>query len=351
MGSKEAQLHEQIQGKAPVPNIVFSTEQFEKKEQFDAWCDFTTTMSDLKSVAPVTEGFRGRVTSYHLDRLLLTNFELSPMSFTFTKEIVRKSNFDHWCLSIATKGSALSQSDTGSFRATPGKLVLHSYAKPFVGAMDEISYAGLFFSRDDFWDIADALDQNEHQEVTGPMSSIVGDFILSLNNRIGSLTRTESIAVSEAFGHLVRAMVRQTPDALEEAKAPIAAAQFDRARRFIANNLKSPNLSPEMICAGLGISRRQLYYLFGRHGGVVNFIRNRRLAACYNALTRGDEKKLVSSVAYEFGFTNSSTFCRQFQSRYGFSPTEARSAWLSRQKVPGEETGTLSDWLGWLNDG
>ncbi len=351
MGAAEAQRHEQLQDRSAVPSLKFSTEHFQKREQFDAWCDFTTTMCDLESVAPVSEGFEARASSYHLDRLLLTSFEVSPMNFTFTKEIVRKSNFDHWCLSVVTKGAVASQSETSDFKATPGKVVLHSYAVPFNGALADTNYTGLFFSRDDFWDIADALDQNKHQVLTGPLSSIVGDFVLSLNNRAESLSCNEAVAISEAFGHLLRAMVRQTPDAFEEAKAPIAAAQFDRARRYIANNLKAPNLSPEMVCADLGISRRQLYYLFERHGGVANFIRNRRLAACYNALKRDGERKLVSSIAYEFGFTNSSTFCRQFQSRYGFSPTEARSAWLSRQKTPEEDKGVLSDWLAWLSEG
>ena len=218
--------------------------------------------------------------------------------------------------------------------------------------MADTNYTGLFFSRDDFWDIADALDQNKHQVLTGPLSSIVGDFVLSLNNRAESLSCNEAVAISEAFGHLLRAMVRQTPDAFEEAKAPIAAAQFDRARRYIANNLKAPNLSPEMVCADLGISRRQLYYLFERHGGVANFIRNRRLAGLLQC-TEKRRQRGNSSAPSPMNLVSQTArpSVGQFQSRYGFSPTEARSAWLSRQKTPEEERGVLSDWLAWLSEG
>lgn len=343
--AQDTQLHTHINEKKRVPGVKFSTEAFRPHEQFDAWCTFTTTMCDLESVGPTKDGFIASAEAYQLDSTLMTSFQLSPMKFNFTKEIVRKSSFDHWCLSVVTKGTAVSESESTAFRAARGEAVLHSYAIPFSGAMDGTDYSCLFFSRDDYWDIADQLDKNSHLRLNGPMAHILSDFVYSLKDRVSGLNITEASAVNDAFGHLIRAMVLQNSDSLEAAKAPILAAQFDRARRYICDNLKSPNLTPESICTQLGISRRQLYYLFERQGGVANFIKNRRLAACYNALTKSSEKKLISSIAYEFGFTNTTTFCRQFQSRYGFSPSEARAAWLTKQATPIEEGGTLVDWL------
>jgi len=329
----------------PLTGRKFSTNAFRQHEQFDAWCDFTATMCDLRSVASPRSGFRAAAESYQLGSMLLTSFELSPMTFTYTKEIIRKSSFDHWCISAVTRGTVASESHDRGFRAAAGGTVLHSYAIPFSGLMDVTDYSGIFLSRDTFWDIADELDRASHQQVVGPMSHIVADFIVSLRNRAHKLTVEDGAAVSEAFGHLLRAMVRKTPSALEEARAPIAAAQFERVRRFIMQNLKSPHLTPASICAQLGLSRRQLYYLFERHGGVAKFIRDRRLAACHHALSRRPQRRLVSTVAYEFGFTNLSSFSRQFQQRYGFSPSEARFAWLSVNDPASQDGGTLVDWL------
>ena len=139
--------------------------------------------------------------------------------------------------------------------------------------------------------------------------------------------------------------MHQTPSALDAAKVPIVAAQYDQARRFINANIGSPKLNPDMICGKLGMSRRQLYYLFEKQGGVASYIRNRRLAACYNTLTRSSGKMLVSSVAYDYGFTNTSSFCRQFQSRYGFSPKEARDARNNNQAPIAAHEASLVDWL------
>ncbi|MEJ8472490.1 helix-turn-helix domain-containing protein [Roseibium algae] len=331
--------------KKPIPGFKFSTEDFRQEEQFGAWCDFTAAMCDLESLTPVRDGFIASAEAYNLGSVQLTNFEVAPMSFKYTENIIRKSGFDHWCLSVITKGNVAAESADSGFDTAAGGVVLHSYATPFVGQIDATNYSAFFFSRDDFGDVADKLDRAAHQQVTGPMSNILGSFLMSLENQAKDLTIADASAVSDAFGHLLRAMIAQTPATLDAAKLPIAAAQFDRARRFINGNLKSPRLTPETICAHLGVSRRQLYYLFEQQGGVAKFIRNRRLAACYKAIAKANEKMLISSIAYEYGFTNLSSFYRQFQAQYGFRPSEARSAVLNGYS-PSESTDhSFVEWL------
>lgn len=334
-----------IQERKPIASLKFSTEDFRKHEQFDAWCEFTASMCDLQAVTPPRQGFVASAESHHLGALMLTSFQLSPMKFSFNRGTIRKSIFDHWCISVVTKGTVAAASTHSEFHAAAGGTILHSYATPFSGEMEVTNYSGLFFSRDDFWDIADALDRMSHQNVQGAMSQIVGDFLASLKNRAHMLTTAEGAAINDAFGHLLRAMVHQTPKMLEAAKVPIAAAQFERARRFVGSNLKSPGLTPDALCAHLGVSRRQLYYLFEPHGGVARYVRNRRLSACYADLTNVADRRLISSIAYEYGFSNLSSFYRQFHSRYGFSPSEARSAWAAGYTLPASGNGTFVDWL------
>ena len=92
---------------------------------------------------------------------------------------------------------------------------------------------------------------------------------------------------------LLEAAALHNTDAREAAGEPIAAARSLRARRFISEILNAPGLNAETLSTHLGMSRRQLYFLLARYGGVVKHIQNRRLAA------------------------------------YGFRPSEARSIWLS----------------------
>src|SRR5690606_24294300 len=149
-----------------------------------------------------------------------------------------------------------------------------------------------------------------HQLVGGPMGTILGDFLISVQRHAPTLIRADVPALNEAFASLLGAALNGSADALAAASPAITASQFDRARRFISANLKSPGLKTARIAAGLGISRRQLSSLFEPHGGVANYIRNRRLAACHMALTRSAGREHSGATAYEHGFTNLASFYR-----------------------------------------
>ncbi|QJR19631.1 helix-turn-helix domain-containing protein [Pelagibacterium halotolerans] len=326
-----------------VPSLKFSTEAVPAAQQFEAWRAFNS-MAELEPVTPPMEGFKASSASYHLGRLQMTSFQLAPMNISYTRDIQRKIGLDHWCLSVVTRGPVNYENNDNEVAVSPGHLLLHSYAAPFSGAMTNTHYSSLFFARDDYWDIAEHLERGSHQLVQGPMSHIVRDFMLSMIARADGLTMADASALNDAFGHLIRAMVINDPASLEAARAPIAAAQFDRARRFINANLQWPGLTPDAICANVGVSRRQMFYLFEQHGGVATYVRNRRLAACYSALVRADDGRNISSVAYEFGFTNLSSFYRQFSARFGFSPSEARAA-AQYGRPPHSDEATFSDWL------
>ncbi|WP_158285691.1 helix-turn-helix domain-containing protein [Pseudohoeflea suaedae] len=327
-----------------VPSLKFSTDTIRKEEQFDAWAAFNS-MAELKPIGSRTDGFKASSSSHQLGRLQLTSFQLAPMHLDYTPAAQRRLGMDHWCMSVVTKGPVGYESNSSQVAVSPGRLLLHSYADPFSGVMDNTQYSSLFFARDDFWDVAEHLERGAHQLAQGPMAQILRDFMLSAISRADGLTQMDAAALNDAFGSLVRALVTNNPTEIEAAKAPIAAAQFDRARRFINANLKMPGLTPDAVCASIGVSRRQLFYLFERQGGVATYIRNRRLAACYSALVNAENGKQISTVAYEYGFTTISSFYRQFTARYGFGPGEARAAARSGEFPSHKRETTFVDWL------
>jgi AraC-like DNA-binding protein len=328
-----------------IKSLRFSTESIKEKDQFDAWCEFAGSLSDYKPIAPPQSGFQAHVASYGIGPLQLCRFHLDPVVFNYTEEKIRKLGFDGWHLSILKSGKVNYSSCNGDSSHQGGSSVVFSYANQFSGVLSQADFTCLFFSRDHFWDIAQELDGAALQLIPGAMSHILREFATSIDNQVTSLTKGDVPAVHAAFSQLLRATFRQNADAYDAAKAPIAASQFSMARRFIAENLKSAELTADVICARLGISRRQLYYLFEKKGGVKRYITDRRLAACYNALKNGTERKLISSIAYEYGFTNLSSFYRQFHGRYGFRPSEARSAWLDGYRPRKTSTETFADWI------
>lgn len=102
--------------------------------------------------------------------------------------------------------------------------------------------------------------------------------------------------------------------------------RFDRALKLIRSRISDVSLTPDDIAAALNVSRRTLYYVFRERGlSPYEIIRKERLEYCKRALTdpaRWNTK--IITIAMDAGFKDVSTFCRQFKSRYGVSPSAVR---------------------------
>ena len=79
------------------------------------------------------------------------------------------------------------------------------------------------------------------------------------------------------------------------------------------------------MAAELGVSLRSLYRLFARRGLVVaQYIRNRRLDLCAQALRSAAGQEKLAGVGLDWGFADHSHFSTAFKQRFGMSPSEYR---------------------------
>jgi AraC-like DNA-binding protein len=97
-------------------------------------------------------------------------------------------------------------------------------------------------------------------------------------------------------------------------------------KAWIEEHLADPDLSLEKVAKNNGISLRHLHYLFRLTDmSVSEWIWDRRLQRCYDALTRREPRLLsVTEVAYRFGFSSSSHFSTAFRRKFGISPSDLR---------------------------
>lgn len=117
-------------------------------------------------------------------------------------------------------------------------------------------------------------------------------------------------------------------------------------RNFIQRDLGNTDLGVDLITERFGLSRATLYRLFEADGGVINYIRDRRLMGAMRLLTRADgsSRPRVSAVAYAMGFSDEKTFSRAFKRRFGFLPREASS-----DDIAAARTGPTPVLLSWIN--
>jgi AraC-like DNA-binding protein len=109
-------------------------------------------------------------------------------------------------------------------------------------------------------------------------------------------------------------------------------------RRYIEENLYDPRLCASTVAAAHGISVRTLQQLFSDAGTTVSsWIRERRLKACYRALSSADLSETVTEVAFRWGFNDAAHFSRRFKEAFGVTPSSVlvgcRSQHIDRRIV------------------
>jgi AraC-like DNA-binding protein len=83
-----------------------------------------------------------------------------------------------------------------------------------------------------------------------------------------------------------------------------------------------------MLCHLVGISRSNLYRLSESEGGVASYIQHHRLTEAHSRLSDSMNTQSIVSMAYDLGFTDSSSFSRAFRAMFGVSPREMRATRL-----------------------
>jgi AraC family transcriptional regulator, positive regulator of tynA and feaB len=98
-------------------------------------------------------------------------------------------------------------------------------------------------------------------------------------------------------------------------------AMYVRARFFIREHLRDPDLSIDQISAALGCTKRYLHMLFSDRGTTISdYIRQARLENCRHELET-QAGKSVTDVAFSWGFSSSSHFSRVFRDYFGIVPS------------------------------
>lgn len=150
---------------------------------------------------------------------------------------------------------------------------------------------------------------------------VLSDYLLSLGKNLALATQDEAPALIRATIGLLDALTA----ANDVASRPAHGATLDSACRYIEAHLADPALGVDGICRYLRCSRATLYRLFGEQGGVQEYIRRRRLVACFKAIgAPGQAHRRIYDIALDFGFTSPSHFSHLFRAHFGVTPREAR---------------------------
>jgi len=302
----------------------FSTAAERPDHQFDAWRSAMSGSIDVRR--PNDDGnrpgFAASIDAWNLSGLGLVTMSMPGEGYRREWDHSPRAEADHWSLMVPVID--------GSGRAYGNRPVLFgSLARPFRGSGTDMKVVTLFLPRDLYDDPPGVLDTAIGQARDRGVVSLVADFVLSVERRLGEGgAGVDPDVLSSALRSAVLAGLAPTPDRIENARALLQARLVERIMRYVRENLAAPDLDWRRICREFGLSRSTLHRLFDNHDGMSNVIRRERLLAAYRQLQRGDQMMAISVLAERFGFADSSSFSRAFRRAFGHSPRDLRGAEL-----------------------
>ena len=160
------------------------------------------------------------------------------------------------------------------------------------------------------------------------------DYLMRLKNEldVGNISQSAAIPLSRSIINLVLACLLELNNALNNKKnSATYEYHISRIKNYIAQNLREPTLSVEVISQALSISTPHLHRIFKSEPmSISHYIWSKRLQGCVKDLS--DYGKLnvsISTIAFSWGFNDAAHFSRAFKEQYGISPSNWRKKKLS----------------------
>ena len=338
--------------------LHFSTRELPPAEQFHAWREHMAPLVDvsLPDNMSLDDGFPADQTAWHLGNMLVVQQRAPAHRYSRSRAMLRLSSIDHWYVELFREGRAWTEVDRRVAESGPDKLAFRSLGYPYRGRATESDAILLFMSYDLLADEVALMKAANNSILSGNLAKLLITYIHGIEANLSSLTADELPRIVHTIRDMVVACVSSSVAPPETATLPNNMGMMERAHRYIHANLHSAELTPDNICRALGMSRTRLYQLFATSGGVLNYIRKRRLLAAYAELNDPTNNRPISEIAEAAGFDLAANFTRAFSNEFGFSPRELRKAAALERPIPPSGSaerahgGTFGNWLSTLGN-
>jgi AraC-like DNA-binding protein len=305
---------------------VFNTDGLRPSDQLAAWREWFNPVFDIQALGDGKEGFAAENLVWSLGGVLMTRALAPAARVSRSRTNIRKSAIDHWVISYCRNGSTVVEIGDDRISAPPRVPYIWSLGQPFASERSRVERIQLILPRDEFQGLAAIFDKASGTSLTNPLGRLLGDYMLALDRWVPEMNAEDVSRLSAGVRGMISACIMPSPDRLAVAEQGINSARKERVRRIVAQNLRSPQLTPETICKLAGLSRSLLYRLFENNGGIVHYVQRQRLQEAYTMLSDAMNTKRIHEIALELCFQDASSFSRAFHLEFECTPSAVRIA-------------------------
>lgn len=307
-------------------DLVFTTENVARAQRYDAWrsaiCDYYVNV-DVEATRP--EAYRGFIREAKFGEVVMTDILLSEQRIRRNRQHISRLDKDCYYLQLIHRGnlSVLQRGSTHRSNAARGALFCATEQYELQCHGDVRSFY-LEIPRDEF---AQRFPR-EHIPVSALINTTQG--LGRIATEYCAMLATEGSKLEpDSRAHLGGQLMDMLAFTLlsSEGDMPAAEGSIQKARlcsvqQWIEAHLSDADLSLDRVANANGMSLRYLHVLFQQaEMSASEWIWNRRLQLCYDAIAKGDGRS-ITSVAFDHGFNSSAHFSTQFRRKYGISPRD-----------------------------
>ncbi|GIX14522.1 MAG: transcriptional regulator [Paracoccaceae bacterium] len=318
--------------------IVFATDHLARDKRYQAWrdaiCNHYVTV-DVRATRP--EDYRGFIREGRFGDVVLSDILLSEQRIRRDRQHIARRDKDCHYLQLIHSGriNVIQAGSTHVSNAARGALfsAVEPYELECIGTVRafylEIPCARLaeYFPGGDA-PVAAAV------SATHGIGRITAEFCASLSAEAAGLNPDQRARLGRQLLDLVAATLRSPGDPAPAGQGALRRARLWAVQHWIEAHLHEPGLSLERIAAANGMSLRYLHLLFEAcEMSVSEWILDRRLKRCFDAIQRGDGRT-ITQIAFDHGFNSSAHFSTAFRRRFGISPRELRGGREARRQRP-----------------
>ena len=318
----------------------------DERRRREAWREAIAPVfaTEMDPSVPVPRDINFRC--HNLGSILFSAITASPQTIERTQSQIATQGVDHVILRYYAAGKSSIDTAEGPQDIAPGSFVLFDLsqrARSVSAGMAGMNFAIPRRLFDQRVGEVSALHRGRFGARGEPLFRLLSEHIRNIGPCLEGSDAAQRALLASATVDLCNAAF--TPVADSAHNVPMVVLL--EIRQFIDDNLAKPELGIEALCARFGMSRRAVFRLFEAEGGVMTYVRDRRLARAMRMLSGvvGDAPTRVSGVAYAVGYQTPKAFSKAFQARYGVNPRDVDATYRERSD---RETGDRL--LAWIQE-
>jgi AraC-like DNA-binding protein len=284
----------------------------------------TSFPHDLEFGNPAS--FTGELVNWQVGDVSISRLQSQALQYRRLPKHLKPERREEFLVTVPARSEIQFSQCGREVRCNPGGFILERSDEPYVFSHAE--QADLWVLKVD----ASALGARIRQpgrfcsyqfDASNGASALFTDILHIIPRRYGVMTEELCETVGRQLIDLLALALEADERTLTSHGSAVRASHLTRIDSFLRRHLNDPDLDPQKVAAGCGISVRYLHELLRDTNQTLGqWIRDQRLAAARERLRDPGNVDTIAQVAYRFGFCDHAQFSRAFKAQFGITPKD-----------------------------